>query len=738
MDQRDLTARLLVTFLQELEEQARDLNAGLLLLEQQPDNAEHIRSVFRAAHTVKGAARVAGVPLVEQVCHSLEAVFAGVRNGERRLEGRDYSLLFAVVDALVEAVPRLRAGESLDNTTLAALLPRIAAMTDEQPAPSADRAARHAPAPATPERGTADAGKRDATATSAEVGPHVAGGGGAGAGYDTASDEADAHVAGDGGVDTGHDPAPIDRRRETADAPRETGEELVRVRADRLDELLSAVGELIVATDRVVAGGNRQDEDAHRLDGATDAVADLVQRLRLRPFADVCEALPRAARDVAAAAGKEVDLELDGQQVEADRMVMDALREPLLHLVRNAVDHGIEPPDQRESMGKERKGHVRINAELTGGRLMITVADDGAGLDENAVRGALRSRGRHVPETRAELAEAVLAGGFTTRSEATAISGRGVGVDLVRSAIERIGGALDVEWRQNGGTTFTIECPPTPATIRALLVRIGAHTFAIPTSHVERLRRIDADELHHVEGRTVLRHGTAAVPVHSLAALLGPPLDTREIEGTATIVIVNAGVRRAALVVDTVIDETEIVVRPLEVDDGAVPHVTGATILPSGTVALVLGIGTLLAAAGRAGASIAPAFAAERDTARRRILVADDSITTRTLEQSVLEAAGFDVATAVNGEDAWQQLERDGADMIVADVEMPRMDGFELCRRVRASARFSSLPIALVTGLASDEDRARGLEAGADAYIIKSSFDQATLLDVVHQLIGDT
>jgi two-component system, chemotaxis family, sensor kinase CheA len=665
----DLTARLRATFIEELDDQVRQLDDALLRLEQQPGDAETIRTLFRAAHTVKGAARVAGVGLVEQACHALESVFAAVRDGERSVAGADFALLFGLIDALAEAGTRLRRQEPLEDSSLAALLPHVEAL------------AKGSGEPAAP-------------------------------------------------------PAPLPRA--TEEAPRIVrDEEVVRVRADRLDELLDTVGELIIATGRVVDELGVRHEAARRLDAATALVSDVVHTLRQRPFGDVCEALPRAVRDVAAQNGREVRLKIEGEDVEADRLVMDALREPLLHLVRNAVDHGIETPAERERQGKPRVGEVRVVAELAGGRLVVSVSDDGAGLNEDALHEALRARGRRVPQNSRELAEELLSGGVTTRSEATSISGRGIGVDLVRSAIERIGGSVDVRWRSGAGTTFLLECPPTPATIRALLLRLGPHLFALPTVHVQRLVRVRPGDLHHSEGRVLLNVGGEPVPVQHLAALLGPPLEVRELEGTGTAVVVSAGPRRAALLIDEAIDEDEIVVRPLDVDEGAVPHASGAAVLSTGRIALVLGVPTLLAAAARSGTGIAPSFAGRRRAPQRRILVADDSITTRTLEQSVLESAGFAVTTAVNGEDALQRLEQEGADLLVADVEMPRMDGIALCRRIRSSARFATLPIVLVTGLGSDEDRARGLEAGADAYIVKSSFDQATLLDTIQQLIGD-
>jgi two-component system, chemotaxis family, sensor kinase CheA len=684
MAEDELTARLLRTFVVELEEQVGVLNHGLLRLEQRAADAETLRTLFRAAHTVKGAARVVGVSLVEEACHALEAVFASVRAGERRLGDQDFSLLFGVLDALGEAGRCLRQGEPLDRSTLHVYLPRLRRLA----APAAHGGEGTA---ADPDRGEPGA----------------------------------AASAGAGGM-----PAVA--------APAEGAAELlVRVRADRLDELLAAVGELIVATGRATESLGERSEDARRLDAATAGIYDVVHSLRLRPFGEICAGLPRAVRDVARQAGREVALVIEGEAVEADRKVMDALREPLLHLVRNAVDHGIEAPELRERLGKAATGTVRVAAELGGGRLFVTVSDDGAGLDEAALRAAFRRAGRPVPERSGELAEALLAGGISTRSEATAISGRGVGVDLVRSALERIGGDVDVRWRQGKGTTFVLQCPPTPATIRGLLFRLGGYVFALPTANVERLLRVAPGEVHRVEGRSMITHGGEPVALHSMAAVLGPPLDARPPEGSFTAMVVVSGPRRAALIVDEALEEAQIVIRPLAVDEDAVPAASGVALLPSGDIALVLAAAPLLTLASRSGTGIAPHAPSRPGALRRRVLVADDSITTRTLEQSVLESAGYAVTTAVNGEDAWRRLERDGADLLVADVEMPRMDGIALCRRVRASERFAELPIVLVTGLGSDQDRARGLEAGADAYIVKSSFDQATLLDTVQQLIGD-
>src|SRR6266571_5365190 len=373
------------------------------------------------------------------------------------------------------------------------------------------------------------------------------------------------------------------------------------------------LGRLVHDTSRLAASAT---EDARTLAQATDEVADRVRGLRMRPFAEACEALPRAVRDIAAAVGKEVQLEIRGGDVHADRAVLDGLREAILHLVRNAVDHGIEPPVVREQAGKSRTGTVAVAAAVRGDRIIVTVADDGAGLDVPAIRAQLERRGVPVPTAERDLAPALLAAGVSTRAETTAISGRGVGLDIVRAAVGRIRGKADVTWVAGRGTTFTLECPPTLATVRALLVAVGPQILAVPTIHIARLARITPEAIRHAEGR--------------------------------------------------------------------------------------------------------------------------QAIATRTLEQSILDAAGYDVLTAVDGGDGWRVLQEHGADLVVADIEMPRMDGFALCEAIRASKRFKELPVVLVTALETPEHRARGLEVGADAYLGKSSFDQQNLLDTITQLLGES
>jgi two-component system chemotaxis sensor kinase CheA len=405
--------------------------------------------------------------------------------------------------------------------------------------------------------------------------------------------------------------------------------------------------------------------------------------------------------------------------------------------VRNAVDHGIEPPAERAARGKLAEATVRVSAELLGDRLVVTVSDDGAGIDVAAVRARLAALGEGVPAADRDVARRLFGGGVSTRRRADAISGRGVGLDAVRAAVQQARGGVDVAWTAGIGTTFTLEVPLTLVTIRALLVRVGAHLAALPTAHVERALLLRAEDVAVVDGHAMVRTGGAPAPLASLARVLGPPLVERPAESARPAVLLRVGGRQLALGVEELVDEREVVVRPITGRGrDTIPHVSGAALLTTGEIALVLDATSVVSAGlGAAGDGEAPGVAAA-PTRARRILVVDDSITTRTLEQSVLEAAGYDVLTGVDGADGWRILQERGADLVVADVEMPRMDGLELCRRIRASKRFRELPVVLITALETAEDRARGLEKGADAYLGKSTFDQQALLDTIHELVG--
>lgn len=716
-----LAARLLATFADELEELVRTMNADLLALEQTPRDAPRLKSLFRVAHTLKGAAHAAGVPAVEQACHKLEELLAEARDGRNILGAGEFALLFQAADALAEAAALLKAGHDLTGSAAAGLAARLGGgpASGSSPVP-ADAAPLARAEPGTLVR--VDATRLDQlTAAGGQllvVGSRI---------VQRADDVVALHEL------ALHGSAPYRRASRTLRLACERAG-AGTLAAEALRFIDAHVQQLAHQTSRTSAALTT---DARLLAAAVHNVTRDVHGLRMRPIADACEPLSRTVRDVATSGGKEARLETRGTDVEADRAVVDALREALLQLVRNAVDHGIEPTEVRERAGKPRAGTVVVEAALRGDRVVITVSDDGAGLDTDAIRRSAERRGLARPADDAALADLLFGGGVSTLARATTVSGRGVGLDLVRAAALRVRGTVRVASRPGRGTTFTIECPLTLVTLRAVLVAVGPHQFAIPTDQVSRLRRVSPDEVRQVEGRTVLPGESGPIPLVSMARLLGPPLAERARAGPFPVVVLGTGARSAAVTVDELIGEQEIVLRPAgRYEPAASRFVSGATLLGTGRVAPVLDASALVAAAlepGAAAGLLPPPTAGQAP--RARILVVDDSITTRTLEQSILEAAGYEVRTAVDGASGWRILQEHGSDLVLADVEMPGMDGFALCRAVRESKRFRELPLILVTALETPEDRARGLEAGADAYIGKSSFDQQNLLDTIHQLL---
>lgn len=742
MTAEQLAARLLATFIGELDEQVRAMNAEVLALETRPDDAERLRALFRVMHTLKGAARAANVLLVEEVCHALEERLAAARDAHAPVGASQIARLLHAADALADVSARLRDRVGLADSPVARLRDEL---RTESRADDVDGNGERA---ASPPR---DASLGASAAGSAGSAPAI---GDRGAGQvRVQAGKLDALLASSGqlAITTGQvavRPAELDAlvdfterlaaqwrvTRRRARVLQQRGGDSSQL-SSALRELDSQVTDLTRQASRLAMAATA---DVRALERVAGEVVERARAMRLRPFADCCEVLPRAARDLAVAAGKNVRLEVRGADVEADRAVLDGMREALLHLVRNAVDHGIEPAETRESAGKPRQGTVTVSASLRGDRLVVTVSDDGAGMDADAIRAQLTRLGRAAPDVDRDLARALLAtSGVSTRDAASVVSGRGVGLDAARASVERLGGHLELTWEEKRGTTVTIEAPLALATVRALLVTVGGQLFAVPMAHVERVLRVTPESVRRAEGREMIAANGAPVPLVSLAALLGPPLVDAAPNGPLPAVLLSTGGMRVAVIVESLLAEQELTVRPLPGSARTIAHLGGAALLGTGRVALLVNPATLVPAGAGAGPDVArPSHPDTAMRPRRRVLVVDDSMTTRTLEQSVLEAAGYDVATAVDGAEAWRLLQESAYDVVVSDVEMPRMDGFALCEAIRGSKRLAQLPVVLVTALESTEHRARGLEAGADAYLAKSSFEQETLLDTIAQLLG--
>ncbi|WP_375772108.1 response regulator [Archangium gephyra] len=547
----------------------------------------------------------------------------------------------------------------------------------------------------------------------------------------------------------------VSRRRELATARRlELARELSLLAraAEDLGPAAAALSERLGRTKELAAALHREakllaNEELRDL----GYVAEEVQRLRMLPLSVLFEPYPRMVRDLARELGKEVELVVDGEDTRADRAVVEALRDPLLHLVRNALDHGLESRVDRVATGKHPRGRLTLGASRDGNRLVLRVQDDGVGLEPALLRRAAVRKGFLDEASASALTdqaarELIFLSGFTSREVATDISGRGVGLDAVRSSLRALGGDVLVASTPGRGTRFELRVPVSLTVSPLLFVKVAEETLCLSAVHVSRAMKVEASQIKEVAGRAVLLVDDQPMPFASLGAMLGLGPDEVAGEGALVLVVRSQGAT-AALAVDRVLEESVQAILPLKGLMAHFPHLTGATTLADGRLAMVLSAAHLIASAqGAMGLRIPRAPAATRPPAapRRRILVVDDSPLTRELIGSLLEAVGYDVVMATDGVEALDFLNGglNGSpngpkvDLVCTDLEMPRVDGLELTRRLKEHATHKVLPVVILTTRGGEEDRQRGLAAGADGYITKGDLVRQDLVDVVGRLLG--
>jgi two-component system chemotaxis sensor kinase CheA len=501
--------------------------------------------------------------------------------------------------------------------------------------------------------------------------------------------------------------------------------------AEALERIENDLGKLTAAVS----------DDVRGLGRAAAPLEAEVHNARLLAFGESCEGLQRAVRDLAKAAQKDIELIIEGATLELDRAIIEGARSALLHLVRNAVDHGIEMPAERLARGKPARSSLLVRAAIHGDRVEVSVADDGRGIDLEALRAHAQRRGLDPPADERELVALIFRPGFSTARMVTDVSGRGVGLDVVCTQVESLRGELELEFEQGKGTTFRMRLPLAASSLRGLLVQVADQLFALPNSYVQSLMRVGQDSIAKSDGRDVLLTADGPVPLCSLGEVLGlaayEPRDVTASDAKLLIVLLAADGRSVGLSVDRWHTEQDLVLKPFGRRVRRLRHVSAAAVLPTGQVSLVLKPHELVrsAYALRPRRMLSQSVAPTEVSKKKRVLLADDSVTTRTLERSILESAGYEVITAADGEQAWKLLQERGADIVLSDVEMPRMDGFTLAETIRKSARFRELPVVLLTALSTEKDRARGLASGADAYLVKTAFDQDNLLKTLRQLM---
>ena len=469
-----------------------------------------------------------------------------------------------------------------------------------------------------------------------------------------------------------------------------------------------------------------------------------VLKARMIPAEDVFQFLRKMMRDLAADEGKQVDFKISGLEVQADRLVLQQLKDPLMHMLRNAISHGIERPEVRASAGKNSTGTVQLAIEVAGNRLRITVEDDGTGLDFQKISDMALKKGHLSAEnlkttSHEELLKYIYQPGFTTVKMITDLHGRGIGMSVAQKAVNRLRGEINVKSKAQKGTRFVLLIPLTLSTHKLLLVRVHGQTYGIPMDNIERIAQIHPHKIHRVEGCPVINYHQQTLPFALLSTLLSigetpPPAESDLI----VMVILHSGDKMVALAVDTVLSQEETLVKDVPSPADQVPFFEGAFIRADGSVCLILNPAVLMETINRIKSTDGPFFSqdtVQKQKVRHNILIVDDSVTTRTLEKTILESRGYSVLMAVDGLDALEVLKTREIDLVVTDIQMPKMDGFALIEAMKKTEKLKEMPVIIVSSMADHHDMERGLTLGADAYIVKQKFDQKNLLEAIGQIL---
>ncbi|MGC1329136.1 hybrid sensor histidine kinase/response regulator [Pseudomonas sp.] len=751
-------ASLLELFALEAEAQTQVLSAGLLELERNPKQAEQLEACMRAAHSLKGAARIVGVDAGVSVAHVMEDCLVSAQEGRLLLTPEHIDALLHGTDLLMRIATPETAPTTEDIATYSV---RMTALLD----PSFIPPVRPAVSPAQPEPAQAQ-----------EPEPEL---------------EPEPALAAE---------LPAATQPRQAKGPVEGGERVLRVTAERLNSLLDLSSKSLVETQRLkpyLATMQRlkrmQGQSQRALDGLkehlqasaqTEEVHEalaLVQGLlaetqhmlvhqtseldefgwqasqraqllydtalacRMRPFADVLGGQVRMVRDLGRSLGKQVRLDIEGEKTQVDRDVLEKLEAPLTHLLRNAVDHGIEMPEQRLLAGKPLEGRLLLRASHQAGLLVLELSDDGGGVDLDRLRRSIVERQLSPAETAVQLSEEELLSflflpGFSLRDKVTEVSGRGVGLDAVQHMMRQLRGSVELTQVRGQGSSFHIEVPLTLSVVRSLVVEVGEEAYAFPLAHIEHTLDLPAEDIVQLEGRQHFWYEGRHVGLVAASQLLQRPAGQSS-DASLRVVVIRERDAIYGVAVERFIGERTLVVLPLDARLGKVQDISAGALLDDGSVVLIVDVEDML----RSVEKLLTTGRLERidrrarvgaEQARKRVLVVDDSLTVRELQRKLLSHRGYDVAVAVDGMDGWNALRSEDFDLLITDIDMPRMDGIELVTLVRRDGRLQSLPVMVVSYKDREEDRRRGLDAGADYYLAKASFHDDALLDAVVELIG--
>ena len=747
---------LLGLFREEMAAHSAVLTDGLLALERSGGrlSAQSTEPLMRAAHSLKGAARVVELGEVSRVAHRMEDVFVAMGGGrlevspdvvDQLLGALDWMVSIGdVPDGEIEGWVTAHAGEAdAWESRLAAWLPAAHAL--EVPA----QAAEAKPLVLEPRLGGESMPSPEAEERRADPPIPVP----ESLGVERAHDlEANIRISAENlSQMLAHSADLLLEARRLDALARNARFTTRRVRAIAANRgvMMDAEGSLVAREELAEIGHLLESDDEHliqlssRLNFLSERLHALVLRGRLRPFFEGVQGFPRLVRDLARDLGKAVDFSILGGATLIDRDILTRLDAPLNHLLRNAVDHGIETPAVREGLGKPSEGKLTLEARHLNGRLLITLTDDGGGIDRERLREKIVQRGLVNPEmsgrlTEQELFSFLFLPGLTTREAVSEISGRGVGLDVVQTMIHSCGGSIRVSSEPHLGTRFECQLPVTRSVVRCLRIEVGGHAYAFPLSRIHRAERIAESRVKAMESMRFYESDEGHVALFSARSLMGLERTLDPTRDLALVLFEFEG-RRYALEVDRLVGEMDLVVRPLDPRLGKVAHFSTVSIDSEGRPILIADVDDLIRTFDRlAGKGLGGVLSPQpaKSAGSRRILVVDDSLTVREVERKLLQDAGYTVETAVDGVDGWNQLAKGRFALVVTDVDMPRMNGIELVTRIKADERFCDLPIIIVSYKDREEDRQMGLKAGADFYLTKGSVHDQGLLSAVQDLIG--
>jgi two-component system sensor histidine kinase and response regulator WspE len=743
----------------ETENQTAVLTEGLLALEADGSDRQWLENLMRAAHSLKGASSIADRESGVKIAHAMEDCFVHAQGERKEIESERIERLLQGVD-LLTAISRVAEADvkqwEIDHQS------------------EVDRFIESLSAPLTAVPPASNAGVTSGAAAASAAGGRAAG----------AAEEEPA-------IRT-----PVRVRETEGRSGGEAGGRTVRVRADSLNRLLGFAAESMVSArwlDRfseafhglsrlhekvaqsiehlreISSGAAAEQVDVQLtaiierdvelatalrerfldLDRFNRRTVDLSTRLyqevlasRMRPFSDGIEGLPRMVRDTARSLGKDAVLDVVGRGTTVDRDILEKLEAPLAHLLRNAVDHGIEAPDERLRRGKASQGRIRLEARHSAGMLLIIVSDDGGGIDAEAIRAKIISRALITSEaalrmSEPELLEFLFLPAFTTKDEVSEVSGRGVGLDVVKTMLREVGGIVRIASTPHTGTEFQLQLPLTLSVLRTLVAEIAGEAYAFPLSRIERVLHLPADAIESLEGRQHITVGEQQVGLVIASQILELEAAKAQ-DGDASVIVLGERKERYGLVVDRFLGEKELVIRPLDPLLGKIRDISAAALLEDGSPVLIIDTDDLIRSIENLSAGGRLSQVTRNEAVKQKsVLVVDDSLTVRELERKLLDSHGYRVEVAVDGADGWNAARAGAYDLIVTDVDMPRLDGIELVIRIRADVRLKATPVIIVSYKDREEDRRRGLEAGADYYLTKGSFQDDSLLRAVADLIGE-